>query len=177
MVNVSLAQQKEKKEKIPYLERDSLYRIHSPRKALLLSAALPGGGQIYNKKTWKAPIVWAGMGTCVGFIIYNSKIYNELKHDYIALNDGDPTTNSTSDVPIASLQTEMERFHKYREISFIALAGVYALNMLDAYVDGYLYHYDINENLSAGINPIGQFSYRGNNQPGYFGLSVTLSIK
>ncbi len=167
-------QKAEKKEKIPYLERDSLYRIHSPRKALLLSAVAPGAGQIYNKKIWKAPIVWAGMGTCVGFIVYNTKVYNEYRDNFIALHDGDASTLDTSGLPPDVLQAEMNRFRKYKEISYIALAGVYVLNMLDAYVDGYLFHFDINQDLTAGIRPYSSFD---RNNRLNLGLSVSINLK
>lgn len=177
LVNVNFAQKEKKEEKAPYLERDSLYQKHSPRKAILLSAALPGAGQVYNKKVWKAPIVWLGMGTCVAFIGYNTKIYKELKQDYIALNDNDPNTINISDVPPQLLEEEMGRFRKYKEISYVALAGVYLLNLLDAYVDGYLFHFDIDESLSAGINPsMGLLNYQ-NNTEGYLGMKITIALK
>lgn len=180
MINVTIAQKEndnKKEEKTPYLEQDSLYRKHSPRKAILLSAALPGAGQIYNKKAWKAPIVWAGMGTCIAFIGYNTKVYKELKVDYIALNDGDSSTIISGETPPNIIQSEMERFRKYKEISYIALAGVYVLNLLDAYVDGYLYHFDINENLSAGINPLLGIPIHQNNTTSYLGIKMTISVR
>ena len=47
----------------------------SPLKATVFSAVIPGAGQVYNKKYWKAPIVWAAVGTCVYFIGRNGKEY------------------------------------------------------------------------------------------------------
>ena len=177
LCQTGMAQQKDTKEKIPYLERDSLYRIHSPRKALLLSAALPGAGQIYNKKTWKAPVVWAGMGTCIFFIRYNDKIYKEYKEDYIAFYDNNPATVFDSALPINTVESEMNRFRKYKEISYLALAGVYVLNLLDAYVDGYLYHYEVNEDLTIGINPVVRPASPGVSHEGYVGFTFALDFK
>lgn len=162
----------QQKDTIPYLERDSLYQIHSPRKAILLSAGLPGLGQIYNKKIWKAPIVWAGLGASAYFVIDNTREHKRFKAAYIAVRDDDPLTLNTTEYSDGQLEEVLDFYQKNKEISYIVLGAVYLLNLLDAYVDGYLYHYDINQNLTAGIAP--SFSFGQTNQAG---ISLVINFK
>src|SRR5712675_742767 len=65
---------------------DSLKR-HSATKAIIFSAVVPGAGQVYNKKYWKVPILYAGLGALIYSIDFNSKKYNTFKDAYIARTD------------------------------------------------------------------------------------------
>jgi hypothetical protein len=150
---------------------DVLTLEHSPRKATLLSAALPGAGQIYNKKLWKAPIVWGGLAGCIYAINYNTEIFKEVKADLIAEVDGDPLTINTSGFSASFLSSEVDRWARYRDISWMCLGAVYVLNILDAHVDAHLFYFDVNEDLSLHILPYTIFSF-GNNT----GLTLSLNF-
>jgi len=113
---------------------------HSPSRATMLALVLPGLGQTYNQKYYKIPIVWgalAGAGYAINFNTKQYKIYLEL---YAA--DRDDTT-----------ERYVEYWKRNMELSYIALVAVYALQVLDAYVDAQLYNWDVTENLSMGISP------------------------
>src|SRR5690606_19419539 len=63
-------------------DKDSLNNVHSPRKAAIRSALIPGWGQVYNKKYWKVPIVYGALGTTGVVFAYNLKTYRELRLAY-----------------------------------------------------------------------------------------------
>lgn len=135
---------------------------HSPFKATVLALGLPSAGQIYNgmakegsffRKYWKVPVVWAGLGTCVVFIDYNTRNYKYFKNQYIAAADGDPLTIATeSDDPLY-LKDGMDYFGKLMDISYMSLVGVYILQAIDANVDAHLFYYDISSDLSLRWHP------------------------
>lgn len=123
----------------------------SPLKATLYSAVLPGAGQLYNKKYWKAPIVWAGIGTCIYFIGRNGREYQHYKSEYIKAADGDPLTNSefTAD----QIKPVMDTYRQWLDMSYFSLLGVYALQIIDAHVDAHLSSFDISRDLSLHWTP------------------------
>ncbi len=148
---------------------DNAEEIHSPKKAAIYSALLPGLGQAYNKKYWKIPIIYAGFGTLGYFISWNNKNYQVLKLAYSDLTDDNPDTDSYLDLEAAKyydLDNESERnqfenglnkqqnyYRRNRDLLIISTAAFYALNIIDASVDAHLFDFDISEDLSFNWQP------------------------
>lgn len=128
---------------------------HSPKKAVILSAVVPGAGQVYNRKWWKVPIIYAGLGTSVYFLIRNNQQYNLYRNEYLyRLNNSTPNTGSDLiNYSDANLLTIIDQYQKWRDLSVIAIAGVYALQLVDAAVDGYLFRLDTSNDLSFRFRP------------------------
>ncbi|MEN8227839.1 MAG: DUF5683 domain-containing protein [Bacteroidota bacterium] len=111
---------------------------HSPSKAIMYALVLPGLGQAYNKKYYKMPIVWAAFGAVGYAIVFNTKNYRLAILDY-ALSPNDDRA--------------LKYWRRNMELSYIGLIAVYALQVLDAYVDAQLYSWDVNEDLSMRVAP------------------------
>jgi hypothetical protein len=143
--------------------------IHSPKKAAIYSAVLPGWGQAYNKKYWKIPLIYAGFGTIGYFISWNNKNYKTLKLAYGDLTDGDDSTNSYLDLDAAKyydldnpdelnkfkngLNKQQNYYRRNRDLLIISIVGFYGLNIIDASVDAHLFDFDISEDLSFNWEP------------------------
>jgi hypothetical protein len=153
-----------KSEKIA--QKDSIFLArHSPKKASIYSAVLPGLGQIYNHKYWKVPIIYAGFGGLVYGVIYNADNYQYYKDKYKYMLDN----NLTEWEGITIRQAEVYKdFHRrWRDLLSIGTAGFYVLQILDATVDAHLINYDISEDIALIIDPA-IFSYNGiNNSVGF----------
>ena len=138
-----------------------------PRRALWLSALCPGLGQIYNRRYWKLPIV---VGSFVGLSYgasWNNRMYRDYSKAYRDVMDDDPDTRSYMDffpptvkesgLDKAWLQRVMKSkrdyYRRYREICVIAMVGVYLINIVDAYVDASLAHFDISPDLTLDVTP------------------------
>jgi hypothetical protein len=143
----------------------------NPRKAVLLAAALPGAGQLYNKKWWKVPIVYGVLGGMAWWAYDNGSLYSEYAINYKALVDEDPNTKVTDpkyeQVDVETLRVYRDRFRKYTEQTYLGLGLVYLLSVTDAYVDAQLYHFDVSDDLSLRLKPSLQSSP---------GLGATLGI-
>ena len=138
-----------------------------PQRALWLSALCPGLGQIYNRRYWKLPIV---VGAFVGLTYgasWNNRMYKDYARGYRDVMDDDPDTRSymdffpptvqESDLDTAWLQKVMKNkrdyYRRYREICIISMVGVYLINIVDAYVDASLAHFDISPDLTLDVSP------------------------
>ena len=169
------------------IESDSVYtpikiKEHSPHKATIYSAIFPGLGQIYNRKYWKLPILYGGIGVTLYAIGWNSTQYNDYKNGYIDLTkyleyknqpEGgaieEPSSkryekligdfdfvNSTAredDWYKTRLKNGKDKYKHDRDLSYIILVGVYVLNIIDATVDAHFTNFNINDDLSMTVQP------------------------
>ncbi|MEY3398057.1 MAG: hypothetical protein RL220_651 [Bacteroidota bacterium] len=154
LCNLSFAQ---KTDSLPDVNRskwsEKWHMEHSPMKATVLSAVLPGAGQIYNGKWWKAPVVWTGMGVAAGFIIYNGDKYRTYRDALIAASDGNDATVNDTPYNAAQLDELQDTYHRWLDISWFSLIGVYMLNVIDANVDAHLWYFDVGDDLSLELRP------------------------
>ena len=126
--------------------------FHSPTKASVLSAIIPGAGQVYNKKYWKVPIIYASLFTSIYFINDNQTKFNIYKDAFITRENGG-TDDYINIYDTSQLITIMDYYERNRDISYIITSAIYILNIVDASVDAHLFHYDINEDLSIEWHP------------------------
>ena len=164
-----------------YFEEQSvvLVKDHSPRKATLYSAVLPGLGQAYNKKYWKIPVIYAGFATMGYFVYFNTTQYNVYKQALIDFKDLSAETNSyldlvgsslnpeTFDISLGSplysredaewfqtqLENNMNYYRRYRDLSVLLTGLWYVLNVIDATVDAHLFYYSISDDISMNLSP------------------------
>lgn len=167
-----------------------------PKKAILYSAIFPGLGQIYNRKYWKLPIVYGGFLGCVYAISWNGTQYQGYKQAYSDFTDKNPDTkswtaynpkyyggegedpekwSSSAVTGFASrLKTGKDYFRRNLELSYIITVGVYAICMIDAYVDAQLFEFDISEDLSFRMDPVIFERTTGNSRS--FGLQCSITF-
>lgn len=142
-----------------------------PKKATLLSAVLPGAGQVYNNKSWKVPILYAGILTDLYFINYNHRRYESFRDALFALDKKEP--NQFPSLNRASLVRNVDYWRQNRDLTLLLLLGIYALNLVDANVDAHLSGFDISEDLALQVAPqLGTVSASNS-----MGVSLTLRFK
>ena len=163
----------------------------NPNKAMLYSALFPGLGQIYNRKYWKLPFVYGGVLGCTYAITWNSTQHKGYKNAYKDFLDDNPATNSWLDYkPFTfdddsnnwsepdqkwfanKLKSQKDFYRRFKELSIIISAGVYALFIIDAYVDAQLFDFDISPDLSLRMDPVIFEQTTGNSRA--FGLQCSI---
>ncbi len=159
---------------------DSATLAHSPKKAAIRSAILPGLGQIYNKKYWKLPIVYGALGTCAGVFLFNLGSYKDTKFAYkvkynMRVFRTDSALYSNIKTNLKPLSEESLRFYRNqyrRDIDYSALFFLilWGLNVVDASVDAHLKSFDVSPELSLKFKPGYSDLARTN------GLSLVLKI-
>lgn len=144
----------------PVARLDSLKReIHSPRKATIRSAVLPGWGQAYNKKYWKIPIIYVGAAALIYGLKWNHDNYKDFKQLSIYISDRDSSTIPVYNGRVLNegyanwASGNRDYFRKNRDLCAIGLGALYVLNIIDANVDAHLFEFNINDDLSLKLQP------------------------
>ncbi|MBN2215379.1 MAG: hypothetical protein JW723_14160 [Bacteroidales bacterium] len=128
---------------------------HSPAKAVIMSAIVPGLGQIYNGRIWKLPVLYGGeMAAIYSYHFYQvryKKVLNILKEDIGTGQDRYEVYGRQ--IAGTSMERARDFYRRYRDYSGLVIVGLYALNIIDAMVDAHFYEYDISDDLSLKIQP------------------------
>ena len=162
---------------------------HSPRTAVMRSLMLPGLGQVYNRKWWKVPAVYTGLGLLAWAYVFNVTYYNEslavarYRERGVAPNPGDPYYQVYIDYQpytITAINDAIIGARRNRDMSAFGFIGVWAIQMVDAYIDAkYKHSYDMNDKLSIKIKPglINPPMYAGSfNHSLIPGLKITFTL-
>lgn len=162
-----------------------------PKRAMWLGIVLPGAGQIYNRKFWKLPIIYGGMVGCVYAMRWNNMMYTDYSRAYLDLMDDDPQTqsynsfmhlgaeiNSTNQSRYENIfKRRKDYYRRYRDLSLFCLIGVYALSVVDAYVDASLSQFDISRDLSLHVEPAVIRSSNSQNPLEGNGLGINIGLR
>ena len=169
--------------------------VHSPKKATIYSAVLPGLGQAYNKKYWKIPLVYIGFGTIGYFIHWNNDNYKTMRLAYSDLTDSEPDGPWGEDDPTnsylplkpdwvdlenttdrenfkTSISKQQDYYRRNRDLLIISIVGFYGIQIIDASVDAHLFDFDMSDDLSFNWQPTMNLM---NNQK-FYGINCTFTF-
>lgn len=176
---------------------------HSPHKATIMAMVLPGSGQIYNGQWWKVPILYGGIAADIYGITWNQKRFREYRDAYVewvqyldalAKNPDTPYPENPAwdkipkafDVQTQILPSSGQRewfkntlnnrktgFKRNRDLCYIVMAAIYAINIIDATVYAHFYDFEIDDDLSFHIQPTSSYSPVSG---GMIGLTLTLNF-
>ena len=127
--------------------------LRNPGTAILCSAVMPGLGQVYNRKYWKVPFVYGAGGAAFYSLHYFQTGYKQIMK--IIDEEDDPATFYFHGRTIDSrfLTDYRNHYHRFRDISFFSLAGIYLLNIIDAMIDAEFSAFDVSDDLTMSIRP------------------------
>lgn len=147
-----------------------------PKRAALLSAVVPGLGQIYNGHAWKVPIIYGGAALFGTWITYNNRMYQIFKNDELTiLNFSESKLPSAPDLEF--VQRNRERFRRNRDYAVIISMIFYAINIVDAHVSAHLKEFEVNEDLSLKIQPAIQPNMFAGQMDATYGLKLSLKFR
>lgn len=166
-----------KKEKKTIVVSDTLfpkeeYNPLAPSKAAFYSAVVPGLGQVYNKKYWKIPIIYAGMAAGIYFYKQQDDDYDRFRNAYKRRLAG-YTDDEFQGISNDRLINAQKSAQKNKSISIIVTVAFYLLNVVDANVDAHLRQYEVSEDLSLQPN----FEFNQLNARPQYGMSLTYRFR
>ena len=145
----------------------------NPKVAGVLSLIVPGAGQFYNKKYWKIPVVYAGLGALAYGIDFNRRTYQKFRDSYEARIDDDP--NTVGEFPFLSegaVLSNRNKFNKQRQQVWLGFFAVWILNSTEAFINAHLMKFDVSDDLTLQITP-----YLNPSDIAVSGVSFTLSLR
>lgn len=162
----------------------------SAKRAMWLALVAPGAGQMYNRKFWKLPLVYGGFVGCIYAYSWNNMMYQDYTRAYMDIMDDDDSTHSYDQFLHLGMQIDSsnlsryqdlfkkrkDRFRRYRDLSLFCIIGVYALSVIDAYVDASLSEFDISDDLTLHIEPAIISNQRSHNPFESAALGVQCSL-
>ena len=183
LISISISAQKDSthvddikiKEKIK--TNSNYFNPLSPSKAAFYAAILPGGGQIYNKKYWKAPIVWGAMGTSIYLYLDNNNEYDRYRTAFKMREAGlqDEFTNNDGSLTISrnGLISAQKTLKNNRDLALLSTVILYVLQIVEASVNAHLLQFNTNDNVS--FTPTMSYDTRNYEIP-KFGLSFKFNF-
>jgi len=146
----------------------------APSKAAFLSALVPGLGQIYNRRYWKAPIVWGALGTSIAVYSFNNTQFTDARDEFKIRAAGLEGNPNLDRIDNGDLQDAQERFQEQRDLALLVTILLYALNVVDANVDAHLKQFNVDEKLSMDFKPFIDYN-QVIAQPNY-GMALTIKL-
>ncbi len=155
------------KDSMDMKKQKNAFRKSDAKRAMWLGIVFPGAGQMYNRKYWKLPIIYGGFLGCLYAMKWNDMMYKDYSQAYMDIMDDNPATQSYNqflhlgttidDSNIERYKTIFKKrkdyYRRYRDMSLFIMIGVYALSVIDAYVDASLSEFDISQDLSMKVAP------------------------
>ncbi len=125
----------------------------APSKAAFLSAILPGLGQMYNKRYWKAPLVWGALGTSIAVYSFQNTQYNSFRDEFKLRQAGLEGDARFDALDNGDLEDAQNRFQEQRDLALLVTILLYTLNVVDANVDAHLKQFNVDDRLSMDFKP------------------------
>lgn len=176
------AQEGEEADSLTKKEGPAYPQLGKPTRAALLSAALPGAGQIYNKKAWqlKVPVIYMG-GAVLGYLVIDTHAeYQGFREAYKSRIDNNPNTVESpfyANFSDDGLIRNRDNFRRDRDFYIILSAFWYLLNVAEAATTAHLNEFNVNEDLSLRIKPYQERVGAGGTGQLFAGVSVCIPLR
>lgn len=134
-------------------------RVVDPKQALRW-AIIPGGGQVYNRRWWKVPLVYTAVLGAYGVADFNTRQYNRYRAALRAECFGvegpcTPTEHEFTrlNISVSALRSARDRADRGRQTAYALLVGTYLLQGIEAFVDAHLRTFDIEDDIGFRVEP------------------------
>lgn len=126
------------------------------KRAGLLSAIIPGMGQMYNRQYWKVPVIYAGVATAVYFIVENNNQYNRYRKAYVSRLGNDPNAKDefTGILSTEAVKQYQDSYKKYLDMTVLFTVIGYAGQVMEAITAAHLRNFDVSQDISLQVKPV-----------------------